>query len=59
MERKADTDEKREYWDFIDKTAKRVETYPEWKRGGSTATVDDTEHPELQCSPGEEQPILS
>lgn len=40
MKRKTETAEEREYWDFIDRTAKRVESYPEWKRGGSSADTE-------------------
>jgi hypothetical protein len=54
MKRKTDTHEEREYWDFIDKTAKRVEGYPEWKRGGSSVgNNDDSEKSGYKCSGNE------
>jgi len=30
-------------WDFIDATAKYVDTWPYWKRGGSFAEAEDRE----------------
>lgn len=54
MKRKTDTKEEREYWDYIDRTAERVENYPEWKRGGSFAKADDdSDKSKIQCSPNE------
>ncbi len=35
LRRKTDTPDAKAFWDFIDETAKKVEDYPEWKRGGS------------------------
>ena len=35
LKRNMDTPESREYWAFMDKMLKRVENYPEWKKGGT------------------------
>jgi hypothetical protein len=34
--RKTRDKESREFWQFVEKTAKEVEGWPEWMKGGST-----------------------
>ena len=53
MKRKLENTEEEEYWAFIEKTAKRVETYPDWKRGGQSAgkNQDDEEKNKLCNAP--------
>jgi hypothetical protein len=34
LTRKMDTAESRQYWALIDKAAKEVEDWPDWKKGG-------------------------
>lgn len=36
LKRKTDSPESREYWEFADKMIKRVEEYPNWKKGGDS-----------------------
>lgn len=49
LKRKTDSDESKEYWEFADKMLKRVEDYPDWKKGGENAqSNEDNEH---SCKP--------
>lgn len=34
VSRKMDDAESREYWEFVERTAREVETWPTWMRGG-------------------------
>lgn len=36
LKRRYDTPENREFWDFIDRTALEVMSWPKWKRGGES-----------------------
>ena len=49
LKRKTDSDESKEYWEFADKMLKRVETYPDWKKGGENA--QSNEDNERSCKP--------
>lgn len=41
LKRKTDSDESKEYWEFADKMLKRVENYPDWKKGGENAQSNE------------------
>lgn len=38
VSRKKDSAESREYWEFVEKTAREVETWPAWMRGGDRSS---------------------
>lgn len=37
--RKDDTEETREFWEFVDKTSEEVKSWPEWKKSAKTVLV--------------------
>ena len=57
LKRKTNNTENAEYWEFIDKTAKKVENYPAWKRGGGNAdNAKSEENPRKICEPNDSLP---
>lgn len=50
LKRKMNSPEDEEYWEFVDRTAKKVETYPAWKRGGDNVKLSGEEEPKRNPS---------
>lgn len=53
LKRKMDSQEDKEYWEFVEKTAEKVESYPVWKRGGETAGTEQKNGTEMKAAPME------
>jgi hypothetical protein len=35
--------ESREFWEFVENTSRKVESWPDWMKGGSTRQAERTE----------------
>ncbi len=56
LKRKMDSPESKEFWEFADKMLERVETYPDWKKGGENVQSNgDKEHSDKSNNNGESE----
>jgi hypothetical protein len=45
LKRNKQDEASREFWDFVDRTAQEVSSWPDWKKGGPTGSEQPPEPP--------------